>query len=36
MENWGYFTDYTNVWSIPLMPWLNGNSNDHGKASSAE
>ena len=36
MEDWGYFTDYTNVWSIPLMPWLNGNSNDHGKASSAE
>jgi hypothetical protein len=36
MESWGYFTDYTNVWSIPLMPRLDGNSNDHGKASSAE
>ena len=36
MESWGYFTDYTNVWSIPLTARLDGNSNDHGKASSAE
>jgi WD40-like Beta Propeller Repeat len=36
MESWGYFTDYTNVWSIPLTQWLDGNSNAHGKASSAE
>jgi len=36
MESCGYFTDYTNVWSIPLTPWLDGNSNDHGKARSAK
>jgi hypothetical protein len=36
MESWGYFTDYTNVRSIPLTARLDGNSNDHGKASSAE
>jgi len=36
MESWGYFSDYSNVWSIPLTPWLDGNSNDHGKSSSAE
>jgi hypothetical protein len=36
LESWGYFTDYTNVWSIPLTQWLDGNSNAHGKASFAE
>ena len=36
MENWGYFTDYTNVWSIPLTLWLDGSSNDRGKARSVE
>jgi hypothetical protein len=36
MEKWGHFTDYTNVWSIPLTLWLDGNSNDGGKARSAE
>jgi hypothetical protein len=33
MESWDYFTDYTNVWSIPLTPRLDGNSDDHGKAN---
>jgi Tol biopolymer transport system component len=22
MESWGYFSDYTNIWSIPLTLWL--------------
>jgi hypothetical protein len=36
MESWGYFTDCTNIWSIPLTPWLDCNSNDHGKANATE
>lgn len=36
MDSWGYFTDYTNIWSIPLTPWLDANSNDHGIANAAD
>jgi Tol biopolymer transport system component len=36
MGSWGYFTDYFNIWSIPLTPWSDGNSNDHGKANASE
>ncbi|MGA2535828.1 MAG: hypothetical protein ABSF53_07435, partial [Terracidiphilus sp.] len=36
MESWGYFTDYTNVWSISLAPWLDDNSNDHGKGNTRD
>jgi hypothetical protein len=29
-------SDYTNVWSIPLTPRLNDNSNDHGKVNATK
>jgi len=35
MESWGYFSDYTNVWSFPLNSWLTDH-NDHGKATATK
>ena len=34
MESWGYFSDYTNVWSISLTPWLDIDAKNHEKVAA--